>query len=121
MLTSWYHVMVDLPTMKRLCSMNLWGTNLEGLLSASRGLGFKAQAFKGNTNKESLHSLPLPFIAHVTVVWLGIKVKHYVVVVHITELYIEIWDPNPKVGIKQLTYDAFLSIWTGYIVFITLT
>jgi ATP-binding cassette subfamily B protein len=120
MLASCYQVTVDLSTMRRLCSMNLWGTNLEGLLIGSRKLGLQANAFKGDvTEKNCIYYLPFPCIAHVTLSWLGIKFKHYVVVSHTTEHGIEIYDPNPKVGIKKLSHIEFLSMWTGYIVVIT--
>jgi ATP-binding cassette subfamily C protein/competence factor transporting protein len=120
MLASYYQITVDLNAMKRLCKPNIRGTNLERLLSAFRELGFKAQAFKGDIKEKKPYKLPFPCIAHITRPWLGIKIKHYVIVSNKTEQYIEIWDPNPKIGIKKLTYAEFLKIWTGYIIVVAI-
>jgi ATP-binding cassette subfamily B protein len=121
MIASCYQVKVSLTAMKHLCKTRLWGANLKGLLLASRELRFQAQAFKGDINKKNLSVLPSPFIAHVALSWWIIKIKHYVVVANITERYVEIWDPNYKVGIKKLTHAEFLRIWTGYVVIINHT
>lgn len=119
MIASYHYITVDLTVIKRLCKMKLWGTNLETLVSASQKLGFKTQAFKGIIEEKSIYELPLPCIAHITHSWFGIKIKHYVIVADRSKHYVEIWDPNPKVGIHKLTHPQFLRIWTGYIVVIT--
>jgi ABC-type bacteriocin/lantibiotic exporter with double-glycine peptidase domain len=119
MLASHYHANPDITAVKRLCKLTLSGTNLERLLCASRELGFKAQAFKRPSHRKNLGALPFPCIAHIAYSWFGIKIKHYVVIAHSTEHHVEIWDPNPRIGIKKLTYTEFLSIWTGYLILIT--
>lgn len=93
------------------------GTNINGLLLAASKFGLRATAAKGN--RESItKSLITPFIAHLHIEkdkdnW----VDHYVVVKHIGDKRITIWNPDPIFKKQKISYEQFFNVWTGYAVF----
>ena len=93
------------------------GTNLQGLSDAAEKYKLKAKAVI-NSTKTIVKEIPVPFIAHLKIIFEdGNWTYHYVVVTKIGQKKIRIWDPNPLDGKKWVTIEKFKKDWTGYAIF----
>lgn len=90
------------------------GTNLNGMVIAAEALGLVSKALKGE-QAALAEDLPVPFIAH----WESKKGNHFVVVHRIKDGYVWIADPATKK--RKISKTEFLSIWTGYSLFLSPT
>lgn len=117
MIASHYKIRKSITSIREIACTDTRGTNLAGLVVASRKLGFSAHALKGD--KSALTSeLPFPFIAHVVYEDNGYKILHYVVIKSIKKKSIEIWDPNTDKKKQKKSIEEFCKEWTGYAVFL---
>ncbi len=120
MIASHYNSFVNIGEMRKLCKTDAMGTNLAGLITAAEKQGFNAKAFKGDITDRTLDAkMIFPFIAQIKIQYLGNTYDHFVVIKNITPETVEIWDPNPSARKHQVNREAFLNIWTGYVLFIT--
>jgi len=117
MIASHYGKRLSIAEVRGQAGTDIIGTNINGLLIASKKYGLKGTAVKGS--REAITpALPVPFIAHMHIqrdetTW----VDHYVVVKKINKKTIEIWDPDPLYKKQKITYEKFFESWTGYAVF----
>ena len=103
-----YKLHIPVSKIRQYANTDRKGTNVLGLIEAAEKLGFVAKGVKGNY--DALFKIPKPAIAH-----LHLKEKkllHYVVILNVTEKYIEIMDPGTGDIIKK-SKDEFLKDWTG--------
>jgi ATP-binding cassette subfamily B protein len=120
MIASHYRLFKSLSTLRQLCGTDRAGTNLMGIITAARRLGFKASPLRGAIQDETLNAkLSFPFIAHIKATNSYLTADHYVVVKKIKKTYIEIWDPSPVEGVHKISRQDFLKMWTGYTVFLS--
>jgi ATP-binding cassette subfamily B protein len=120
MVASHYNSHINIGQARKLCKTDAMGTNMFGLVTAADKLGFQTKALKGEVKPESLNAkLLYPFIAHVQVQYSGSMVNHFVVVKEINAKYIVVYDPNPAQGIKKVSREEFLRMWTGFILLLS--
>ncbi len=117
MIASHFGKRLNIAEVRGQAGTDVIGTNINGLLIASKKYGLKGNAVKGS--REAITpTLPVPFIAHVHIqrnetTW----VDHYVVVKKIDKKIIEIWDPDPLYKKQKISYKKFFESWTGYAIF----
>lgn len=118
MIASHYGKMTNIAEIRGYAGTDILGTNINGLLIASKKIGLQGTAVKGSQNVIS-KKLSVPFIAH-----MRIKrdesnfVDHYIVVKKINKETIIIWDPDPIIKKHKVSYEKFFEAWTGYAVFL---
>ncbi len=106
-----YNLHIPVSKIRQYANTDKKGTNVLGLIEASEKLGFVAKGVKGNY--DALFKIPKPAIAH-----LHIKDKnllHYVVILKVTDKYIEIMDPGTG-EITRKTKEEFTKDWSGILV-----
>ena len=91
---------VTIPALRLLCGTDLNGTNVKGILSGARQIGYEARAVHGGP--ECLADIPLPAIAHVRRGYL----KHFVVIHAVTSKQVVIADPSA--GIVRMKRTEFV-------------
>lgn len=114
MILRYYGSELSLAYLRNIAKTNIEGTTALGLTKAAQKLGLKTQAVKADNSLFSMENVTYPFIVHV------IKKQvllHYYVVLGVTTKHIIIADPDPKIGITKLSYEAFYSEWTGIAIF----
>ena len=117
MIASHFGKRLNIAEVRGQAGTDVIGTNINGLLIASKKYGLKGNAVKGS--REAITpTLPVPFIAHVHIqrnetTW----VDHYVVVKKIDKKIIEIWDSDPLYKKQKISYKKFFESWTGYAIF----
>ncbi|HOE08150.1 MAG TPA: peptidase domain-containing ABC transporter [Treponemataceae bacterium] len=116
-IASFYGKKLSVAEIRNHAGTDVIGTNLNGILKASKKYGLKATAVKG-TVQAITPKLSTPFIAHMHIQrskdnW----VDHYIVVKKIKKNKIEVWDPDPLYKKEWLSYTKFFEWWTGYTVF----
>ena len=116
-IASFYGKKLSVAEIRNHAGTDIIGTNLNGILKASKKYGLKATAVKGTAHAIT-PNLPTPFIAHMHIKrskdnW----VDHYIVVKKINKNRIEIWDPDPLYKKQWLSYKKFFEWWTGYTIF----
>ncbi len=117
MIASHFGKRLNIAEVRGQAGTDVIGTNINGLLIASKKYGLKGNAVKGS-QEAITPTLPVPFIAHVHIqrnetTW----VDHYVVVKKIDKKIIEIWDPDPLYKKQKISYKKFFESWTGYAIF----
>lgn len=118
MVASHYKFKKSITSIREIAGTDTKGTNLAGMVLASKKLGFSAHALKGN--KDALTpELPFPFIAHISYQENGYNLLHYVVVKSINKNKIEVWDPDEDRKKQTKTIDDFCKEWTGYAIFLS--
>lgn len=118
MIASHYGSKLSISEIRSIAGTDIIGTNINGMLLASKNYGLKAQALKG-TREAIGPTLSVPFIVHMHIDREnGNWVDHYVIVKKITKKYIEIWDPDPLYKKQKISYEKFFSFWTGYAIFL---
>lgn len=118
MIASHYGKTTNIAEVREYAGTDIIGTNINGLLIASKKIGLKGTAVKGS-QKVISKKLSVPFIAH-----MRIKrdesnyIDHYIVVKKINKKNIIIWDPDPIIKKQKVNYEKFFEAWTGYAVFL---
>lgn len=103
----WGHV-IDMPAMRRRCSVSLKGTTLKALMAMSEKLGLQSRPLK--LDMDHLPQLRLPCIVH----W---DFNHFVVLKTVAAQSVIIHDP--AVGIRRLQLAEFRKHFTGVAVELT--
>lgn len=93
------------------------GTSIYGLVEGAKKLGFSAKAYKASKDVFQ-EKLPFPAIAHV-LAGDNLNRLHYVVIYGVKGDYIKVGDPAK--GIIKMNLDDFYKIWTGNIIFMSVT
>jgi ATP-binding cassette, subfamily C, bacteriocin exporter len=109
---AFYNVVLPVSRIRQFAGTDKKGTNVLGLIEASGKIGFMAKGVKGEW--ESLFKIPKPAIAHIIVK--GI-LTHYVVIVKVTDKYIEIMDPGDG-ELHKVSHEEFKKEWTGVLILI---
>ena len=117
MIASHFGKKLSIAEVRGKAGTDIIGTNINGILMASRKYGLKGNAVKGGPAAIT-PKLSVPFIVHMHIVrdeenW----VDHFVVVRKITKNKIVVWDPDPLYKKQKMTYEQFFKWWTGYAVF----
>ena len=117
MIASHYSKHLSIAEIRNHAGTDVFGTNINGLLIASKKYGLKGTAVKGD--KEAIKpNLPVPFIVHMQIPRdNNFSVEHYVVIKKIGKKKIEIWDPDPLYKKSRISYEKFFEWWTGYAIF----
>lgn len=105
-----YKLKLPVARIRQFAGTDKKGTNVLGLVEASKKIGFMAKGVKGEW--DCLFKIPKPSIAHVVI---DGKLNHYVVLVETTKDYIKIMDPGDGEYHKK-SHDEFKSQWTGVLV-----
>lgn len=116
-IAAFYNKRLPLSKIRQMTYTDRQGANVLGLIEAAEQLDFLAKGVKalsptGEKLIDSLYKIPLPAIAHVTVME---NLLHYVVVYKITPKYVMIMDPIDGQFHKQ-SLEEFEKIWTGVLV-----
>jgi ATP-binding cassette subfamily B protein len=120
MVASHYGSYISIGDARKLCKTDAMGANLAGLVAAAEKLGFDAKALKGERAEKTLdEKLLFPFIAHIKTTYLDRKYDHFVVIKSISKTSVEIWDPNPAEGRHKVSRAEFLTVWSGYALFLS--
>ncbi len=108
----YYGLKMPVARLRRLAGTDREGTSIYGLVKAAEKLGFTAKGMKGDPGA-LLSDIPLPAIAHV------IKdgnILHFMVIYEISAERVTAADPAR--GIVKYSFQDFVSIWTGALIFI---
>lgn len=105
-----YNLKLPVARIRQFAGTDKKGTNVLGLVEASKKIGFMAKGVKGEW--DSLFKIPKPSIAHVVI---DGKLNHYVVLVEVTKDYIKVMDPGDGEYHKK-SHEEFKSQWTGILV-----
>lgn len=117
MIASGFGYSLSVAEIRKNAGTDTDGTNLQGLSEAAEKYKLKARAVI-NSTKTLVKEVPVPFIAHLKIVFDDGKwTYHYVVVTKIGRKKIRIWDPNPLAGKKWVLVEKFKNQWSGYAVF----
>lgn len=117
MIASHYGRTLNIAEIRGYAGTDVVGTNIKGIMNAASFYGLACRAVKG-THEAINAATPVPFVVHLHIergedIW----VDHFVVVNHIGNKSIEIWDPDPLQKKKRMTYEQFFEWWTGYALF----
>jgi ATP-binding cassette, subfamily C, bacteriocin exporter len=105
-----YKLRIPVSRIRQLAGTDKKGTNILGLVEASRKMGFTAKGVRGEF--ESLFKIPKPAIAHVIVK--GV-LHHFVVITGTTSKYVSVMDPADG-QIHNFSHEEFKNQWTGVLV-----
>ncbi len=108
-----YNIGIPVAKIRQLACTDRQGTNVLGMIKAATELGFEAKGVKGDKN--ALHVIPLPAIAHVIRKIGDTPLHHYVVIYKINKNTISIMDPEDGC-IKKTTIDDFANEWSGVLI-----
>ncbi len=107
-----YGKRVGLSRLRELSATDRAGTNLWGLASAARQLGYAARPAKGTF--EALREVDLPAVAHVVT---DGGQEHFVVVYRVNSREVVLSDPAQ--GLQRMAADEFRRRWTGHLLIVT--
>lgn len=108
----------SITSIRQVSGTDTKGTNLAGMVQASKKLGFDAHALKGNADALT-PDLPVPFIVHLARPSDRGTLMHFAVVKKITKNKVFLLDPDSSFGRHSMPKEEFLKIWTGYVIFLT--
>jgi ATP-binding cassette, subfamily C, bacteriocin exporter len=108
-----YKLQIPIGKVRQYANTDRRGTNLLGLVEASKKLGFMAKGAKLSDERD-LSELDLPVIAHVLS---QEKYPHYSVIYKVTDTYVKVMDPEYG-EMKKVPINDFKRIMTGYLVLI---
>ena len=118
MIAMHYGLRRSITSIRQVSGTDTKGTNLAGMVTASKKIGFEAHALKGN--EEALTSeLPVPFIVHLARSSDRGTLLHFAVVKKISKKKVFLLDPDSSFGKHSMTKEEFLKIWTGYVIFLS--
>jgi ATP-binding cassette subfamily B protein len=119
MVASHYNSHITIGETRKLCKTDAIGTNMLGLVTGAEKLGFQTKALKGEVKNETLDAkLLYPLIAHVQIKISDSMLNHFVVIKSMDAKNVLIHDPNPAQGIRKISREAFLQMWTGFMLLI---
>lgn len=107
---SHYKLQIPVARIRQLAGTDKKGTNILGLVEASKKIGFLAKGVRGEF--ESLFKIPKPAIAHVV---LKNGLHHFVVITGTSSKQITIMDPADG-NLHNITHEAFRKQWSGVLV-----
>ena len=112
-----YGLNISISRIREFAGTDTLGTNAIGMVQAAERLGFSAKAVKGTA--ESLYTdFPLPAIAHVLI---DQSLLHYVVIHKINKKKKQITIADPAKGIRILSEEEFLSLWSKVLIILVPT
>lgn len=111
---AYYKLQIPIARVRQYANTDKKGTNLLGLVEASKKLGFVARGVKSTVEKD-LTEINLPTIAHIMSHG---KFPHYVVVYNVSKKYIKVMDPEWG-DLKKIPIETFKNEWTGYLILIS--
>jgi ATP-binding cassette, subfamily C, bacteriocin exporter len=111
---AYYKLKIPIGKVRQLANTDKKGTNLFGLVEASKQLGFIAKGAKLNEEKD-LSEIHLPAILHVLSQG---KYPHYAVVYKVTDKYVQVMDPEYG-DMKKIPLEEYKKVMTGYLVLLT--
>lgn len=107
-----YGLNLPISRIREIAGTDTMGTNAYGMVQAAEKLGYTAKAVKAT--EEALYTeFPLPAIAHVII---DQSLLHYVVIHKIDKKKKKITIADPAEGIRILTEEEFLKIWTRVLI-----
>lgn len=107
---SHYKLQIPVARIRQLAGTDKKGTNILGLVEASKKIGFLAKGVRGEF--ESLFKIPKPAIAHVV---LENGLHHFVVITVTSSKQITVMDPADG-NLHNITHEAFRKQWSGVLV-----
>lgn len=107
---AYYKLNVRVSQVRLMAGTDKYGTSVFGMIEAATALGLLAKGIRVPSG--SLHELPLPAIAHVT---LDEKRAHFIVLVKVSEKQVTIMDPAEG-RFSKITKEEFNKIWKGIII-----
>ena len=102
MIARYYGKNFSSSRLRELAYVDLSGTSMANLASASEELGFSTRGMK--LNYETLMSIHVPCIVH----WQG---YHFIVVYRLTEK--QVWVADPALGLRKYDREYFNENWNG--------
>ena len=105
-----YKLRIPVSRIRQIAGTDKKGTNILGLVEASRKMGFTAKGVRGEF--ESLFKIPKPAIAHVIIKEV---LHHFVVITGTTSKHIVVMDPADG-QIHNISHEDFKEQWTGVLV-----
>ena len=118
MVLRYYGSDYSLASLRELAQTTDQGTTAFGLVQVAEDLGFETRSIQADMSLFDLKDLPYPFIVHVLK---KDRFPHYYVVLGFGKDKIRIADPDPAVGITQLSLSVFEQEWTGTALFLAPT
>lgn len=100
----------SLSKLRFLAKTSQQGTTIFGLIKAAEELNLEANALQADMGIFKDENLMLPIIAHVLKQG---KVLHYYVVFDVSKDFLIIGDPDPTIGITEISKKDFENEWTG--------
>ena len=110
MIIKYYKGNISIERLRDLTHTNKSGTSAYNIIRAFQELGFYSKGVKCGI--DDLRSIVFPCISHVVID----NIKHYVVVYEINFLKEYIVIADPARGIRKLSFNDFISIWSGVLI-----
>lgn len=108
-----YGSKIPIAQLRELCETTISGTNLLGMISGAKEVGFDVECVRGDNDSLDAE-FKLPAIAHVLI---NNSIPHFVVIHKITKNQVLVADPLN--GLESYSKDDFIKIWTGVLIFLT--
>ena len=105
----------SLAHLRELAKTTKEGTTALGIVEAAKTIGFETRAIQTNMELFDMADIPYPFIAHVNKEG---KLQHYYVVYKAKKESLIIGDPDPSVGVINMSKERFAKEWTGVAIFL---
>ena len=110
MIIKYYKGNISIERLRDLTHTNKSGTSAYNIIRAFQELGFYSKGVKCGV--DDLKSIVFPCICHVIID----NIKHYVVIYEINFLKEYIVIADPARGIRKISFNDFISIWSGILI-----
>ncbi|MGM9849330.1 MAG: peptidase domain-containing ABC transporter [Bacilli bacterium] len=110
MIIKYYKGNISIERLRDLTHTNKSGTSAYNIIRAFQELGFYSKGVKCGI--DDLKSIVFPCISHVVID----SIKHYVVIYEINFLKEYIVIADPARGIRKISFNDFISIWSGVLI-----
>lgn len=110
MIIKYYKGNISIERLRDLTHTNKSGTSAYNIIRAFQELGFYSKGVKCGV--DDLKSIVFPCISHVVID----SIKHYVVIYEINFLKEYIVIADPARGIRKISFNDFISIWSGVLI-----
>lgn len=110
MIIKYYKGNVSIERLRDLTHTNKSGTSAYNIIRTFQELGFYSKGVKCGI--DDLKSIVFPCISHVVID----NIKHYVVIYEINFLKEYIIIADPARGIRKISFNDFISIWSGVLI-----
>lgn len=110
MIIKYYKGNISIERLRDLTHTNKSGTSAYNIIRAFQELGFYSKGVKCGI--DDLKSIVFPCISHVVID----NIKHYVVIYEINFLKEYIIIADPARGIRKISFNDFISIWSGVLI-----